>query len=96
MTRRPKGRHAVYVGEIPDCSDEPLKFWWPQSIVDLPDRLANVNVHESDLTLCEAAMLVRDYNRGQLARAIPEGLWAFLVFRVKGGAPNSTTKGQTP
>lgn len=80
MSIRPKGRHAVYVGTIPTD-------FWPQSTVDVPNRLENVDLLKSALMLSQASALVRDHNGIQLARAIPGGRWAFVLFRLKGGVP---------
>lgn len=77
---RPKGRHAVFVGEIPDN-------YWPFSVMDVPDRLQNVEILRRRLTLSQASRLVRDHNQVQKARAIPDGRWAFLVFQPKEARP---------
>lgn len=80
MSTCPKGRHAVFVGEIP-------RDFWPETIHHLPDRLQNVKLLERDLTLCEAVLLMRSHNSTQLARAIPGELWAFIAFHPRGSRP---------
>ena len=75
----PRGRHAVYTGRLP----EDLR---PVSPIELPPRLADVQVLESHLTLCQAVAVLRHHNRQQLAAAAPGCQWAILAFAPKGGA----------
>jgi len=75
----PRGRHAVYVGRLP----EDLR---PGTCIELPERLSDVRVLESRLTLCQAVAVLRHHNREQLTAENPNRQWAILAFSPKGGA----------
>ena len=71
----PKGRHAVYVGTIP-------KDWRPESVIEVPEHLNDLDLLEGGLTLCQATRLVCDHNKLQLLRSIPGNRWAILILGV--------------